>query len=70
MGGCGFHFAMTLTKIIEYVKSHSTSVCVAFLDARKAFHKISHWTLFRKLIDRDVPLYLVIICVTGVKSRK
>ena len=22
---------------------------------------ISHWTLFRKFIDRDVPLYLVMI---------
>ena len=27
---------------------------VAFLDASKAFDKISHWTLFRKLIDRRV----------------
>ena len=50
-----------LTEFIEYFKSRSTSVYVAFLDASKAFDKISHWTLFRKLIDRDVPLYLVII---------
>ena len=26
-----------------------------------AFDKISHWTLFNKLIDRHVPLYLVVI---------
>ena len=32
---------------------------VEFLDASKAFDKISHWTLFRKLIDRKVPIYLV-----------
>ena len=50
-----------LTKFIEYFKSRSTSVYVAFHDASKSFDKISHWTLFRKLIDRSVPLYLVMI---------
>ena len=32
---------------------------VAFLDARKVFDIISHWKLFKKLIDRQIPLYLV-----------
>ena len=50
-----------LSEFIEYFKSRSTSVYVAFLDSSKAFDKISHWTLFRKLIDRGMPLYLVII---------
>ena len=50
-----------LTEFIEYFKSRSTSVYVAFLDASKVFDKISHWTLFKKLIDRHVPLYLVVI---------
>ena len=36
---------------------------MAFLDASKAFDKISHWTLFKKMIDRYVPIYLVkILC--------
>ena len=52
-----------LTENIEYFKSRSTSIYVAFLDASKAFDKISHWTLFKKMIDRDVPIYLVkILC--------
>ena len=50
-----------LTEFIEYFKSRSTSVYVAFLDASKAFDKISHWTLFKKVIDRHVTLYLVVI---------
>ena len=50
-----------LTKFIKYFKSRSTSVYVAFLDASKAFEKISYRILFRKLIDRGVPLYLVMI---------
>ena len=40
-----------LTEYIEYFKSRSTSVYVAFFDASKAFDKISHGTLFRKLIE-------------------
>ena len=52
-----------LSKFIEYFKSRSTSVYVAFLEASKAFDKISHWTLVRKLIVRKVPIYLVkILC--------
>ena len=52
-----------LSELIEYFKSRSTSVYVAFLDACKAFDKISHWTLFRKLIDRNIPMHLIkILC--------
>ena len=52
-----------LSEFIEYFKSRSTSVYVAFFDASKAFDKISHWILFRKLIDRKVPIHLVkILC--------
>ena len=50
-----------LSDFIEYFETRSTSVYVAFLDDSKAFDKISHWTLFRKLIDRGEQLYLVII---------
>ena len=50
-----------LTKHIEYLKSRSTSVSVAFLDASKVFDIISHLPLFKKLIDRHVPLYLAVI---------
>ena len=48
-----------LSELIEYFKSRSTSVYVAFLDASKAFDKISRWTLFRKLIDKIVLMYLI-----------
>ena len=51
----------TLTEFIKYFKSRSTLVYVAFLDNSKAFDKFSHWTLFKKLIDRQGPLYLVVI---------
>ena len=47
------------TEFIEYFKRRSTSVYVAFLDASKAFDKINHWVLFKKLINRGIPIYLV-----------
>ena len=47
-----------LSEHIEYFTIRSTSVYAAFFDASKAFDK-SHWTLFRKLIDRNVPMYLI-----------
>ena len=52
-----------LTEFIEYFKSRSTSIYVAFLDASKVFDNISHWTLYKKMIYRNMPIYLVkILC--------
>jgi exonuclease III len=49
----------SLKQIIEYYNNHSSPVYVCFLDASKAFDRVNHWTLFRRLIDRGIPLYLV-----------
>ena len=34
-----------------------------FLDASKAFDRVEHWSLFKKLIDRNVPLVVVRLLV-------
>ena len=52
-----------MIQFIEYFKRRSTPVYVAFLDASNAFDKINHWILFKKLIARRVPKYLVkVLC--------
>ena len=45
-----------MTKYYTQEKSH---VFTCFLDASKAFDKINHYTLFRKLLDRKTPIMLV-----------
>ena len=58
----------SVSEFIEYFKSRSTSVYVVFLDASKAFDKICHWTLFTKLINRNVPMYLIRFCVIAINT--
>ena len=36
---------------------------MVFLDAWKAFDRVEHWSLFKKLIDRNVPLVVVRLLV-------
>ena len=45
----------SLKEVIEFYKSQSSSVYVCFMDASKAFDRVNHWTLFKKLIDRGMP---------------
>ena len=48
-----------LKEIVEHHRSHNGSMFMGFLDASKAFDRRKHSTLFRKLIDRRVPNYIV-----------
>ena len=47
-----------LKEIVENHRSHNGSMFMGFLDASKAFDRLKHSTLFRKLIDRRVPNYI------------
>ena len=48
-----------LKEIVENHRSHNGSMFMRFIDASKAFDRLKHSTLFRKLIDRRVPNYIV-----------
>ena len=43
----------------KYYTQEKSPVFTCFLDASKAFDKINHYTLFRKLLDRKTPILLV-----------
>ena len=49
----------TLKSVIDYYKNSRSPVFSCFLDASKAFDRVNHWTLFKKLIDRRCLLLLL-----------
>ena len=53
---------MGLVPEIKYLVSCILYTC--FLDASKAFDRINHWTMFKKLSLRDVPIIIVrVLCL-------
>ena len=49
----------SLKEIVDIYRSQSSPIFICCLDASKAFDKINYWLLFHKLINRNVPLYIV-----------
>ena len=50
--------------------SEYTSIYMCFMDASKAFDRVNHWTLFKKLIDRGMPLIFVRIIMQWYATQK
>jgi hypothetical protein len=53
----------TFKQLLEYNMKHSTPTYVCFLDASKAFDRVNHWTLFKKLLGRGVSAAIVKLLV-------
>ena len=49
----------TVKSVIKYYTKQNSAVFTCFLDAAKAFDRVSHWTLFSKMIKRNVTLVIV-----------
>ena len=56
------HAIFTLKATIDHFNKKGSNVFVAFLDCTKAFDRISHYGLFTKLIQRNVPL-CILLCL-------
>ena len=48
-----------LKQTVDFYRNQDTPVYMCFLDAKKAFDRVNHWTLAKKLLDRNVPLHIV-----------
>lgn len=48
-----------LKNVIDYYKQCRSPVFTCFLDASKAFDRVNHWTLFRKMIEKKVPNVII-----------
>ena len=55
--------------IFSYYNWFGSPVYTCFLDASKAFDRVEHWSLFKKLIDRNVPLVVVRILVNWYRQQ-
>ena len=48
-----------LNQYLKYYNKNNTNICVAFLDASKAFDKLNNNILFHSLKDNNVPSYII-----------
>jgi len=53
----------TLRSVIDYYYKRGSTVNLCILDISTAFDKISHYCMFNKLMNRTVPVYLVLLKV-------
>ena len=49
----------SLRQTVDFYPYQDTPVYMCFLDAKKAFERVNHWTLSKKLLNRNVPLHIV-----------
>lgn len=59
-----------LKQTVDYYQSKNSPVYLCFLDAKKAFDRVNHWTLFKVLIDRGTPLHLVKLLAFWFKEQE
>lgn len=57
-------------EIVDHYLRNRSPVFVCFLDARKAFDRVNHWTLFDKLLRRGVDAGIVKLLMTWYESQK
>ena len=55
--------SLILLRCKQFYKLRNTPVFVTFLDASKAFDRIDHWLLFKKLIDKRISLFIIKLLV-------
>ena len=60
----------TVKSIIQYYNYYNSTVYTCFLDSSKAFDRINHWTMFKQLILRNVPVLLVRILCFWYRSQQ
>ena len=55
---------------IEYYKQNSSPVFICYMDATKAFDRVNHWLLFKKLLDRNMPLHIVRLLACRYRTQR
>ena len=50
---------MLLKELLRFYNNHGNNMHVCYLDASKAFDRVDYSVLFRKLVNRGIPGYIV-----------
>ena len=58
-----------LKQTVDFYRNQDTPVYMCFLDAKKAFDRLNHWMLAKKLLDRNVLLHIVKLFTFGIESK-
>jgi hypothetical protein len=51
--------SFVLKEVVDFYIAQSSSVFLCFMDSSKAFDKINHWHLFKKLLQKGLPVIFV-----------
>ena len=54
----------------DFYRNQDTPVYMCFLDEKKGFDRVNHWTLAKKLLDRNVPLHIVKVFIFWYRQQK
>ena len=57
------HALFVLSQVVVYFCTHGSTVYMASLDASKAFDRVNHIKLFKRLIDRGLPSHVIKILI-------
>ena len=55
--------------VIKYYNNFCSPVYSCFLDASKAFDRMNHWTLCKKIINRSIPSVILRILIYWYKTQ-
>ena len=58
-----------LKEVIDFYRSHNSPMFISFMDASKAFDRVNHWSLFKKLLQRGIPHILVRLIIFWYRSQ-
>ena len=58
----------TLKSIIQYYKDYNSPVYSCFLDASKAFDRVNHCVMLKKMKDRQIPSIIIRIILVWYEN--
>ena len=58
-----------MKNVIKYYTKQNNTAFTCFLDTAKAFHRVSHWTLFSKMIKKNVPMVIVRVIASWYQTQ-